>query len=85
MNNRNTNCDKCNIKLKGVGAYPLKYLDKTYWVCGSCMQEIVKVGAYKTKSGARVSSHRRRKPRKRSLSTFESDMKKAYNKFNRYF
>jgi len=39
---RNTNCDKCNIKLKGVGAYPLKYLDKTYWVCGSCMQEIVK-------------------------------------------
>jgi len=38
----NRYCDKCNIKLKGNGAYSLNYTDKTYWVCGSCMQEIVK-------------------------------------------
>ena len=59
--------------------------DKKRYYKKSTSKRIVKVGAYKTKSGARVSSHRRRKPRKRSLSTFESDMKKAYNKFNRYF
>jgi len=39
---RNSNCDKCNIKLKGNGAYSLQYLGKAYWLCGHCMNGIVK-------------------------------------------
>ncbi len=42
MEKRNTNCDKCNIKLKGNGAYTIHYLDKTYWLCGHCMNGIIK-------------------------------------------
>jgi len=42
MIKRNSNCDKCNIKLKGNGAYSLQYLGKTYWLCGHCMNGIVK-------------------------------------------
>ena len=42
MERRNSNCDKCNIKLKGNGAYSLQYLGKTYWLCGHCMNGIVK-------------------------------------------
>ena len=42
MIKRNSNCDKCNIKLKGNGAYSLQYLGKTYWLCGHCMNGIIK-------------------------------------------
>ncbi len=42
MERRNSNCDKCNIKLKGNGAYTIHYLDKTYWLCGHCMNGIIK-------------------------------------------
>ena len=37
----NRHCDKCNCSLAGVGHYRLSY-GKDYWVCGSCMQEIIK-------------------------------------------
>jgi len=42
MERRNNNCDKCNIKLKGNGAYELHYTGKVYWLCGHCMNGIVK-------------------------------------------
>ena len=42
MERRNSNCDKCNIKLKGNGAYELHYTGKVYWLCGHCMNGIVK-------------------------------------------
>ena len=37
-----TNCDKCNCALNGVGKYSLDYNGVKYWVCGSCMHEIIK-------------------------------------------
>ena len=42
MERRNSNYDKCNIKLKGNGAYELHYTGKVYWLCGYCMNGIVK-------------------------------------------
>ena len=41
MSWKNRHCDKCNCSLEGVGQYKLTY-GRDYWVCGSCMQQIVK-------------------------------------------
>ena len=38
----NKRCDKCNIDLKDRERYELSYSKRKYWVCGDCMQEIIK-------------------------------------------
>ena len=39
---KNRHCDKCNCCLDGAGQYKLTYGLTDYWVCGSCMQQIIK-------------------------------------------
>ena len=42
MVKRNTSCDKCNCKLQGVGVYSLEYVGTKFFVCGKCMNEILR-------------------------------------------
>ena len=35
-------CDRCNVVLEGRGQYKFSYGGMDYWVCGRCMQEIIK-------------------------------------------